>query len=392
MSIISTSAFSRRQVLKAGTVAGLVAFLGAGTVACAPGGGSNGQIRLALRSYAASDGINANTGAEIKGVRALLDSFPDLDVKATDIVADNQQAAETKVRTMLLSKSVDVVQIASCPAFFRAGLLTDLSDYYEKDDWASKYLPSVFALPQGRLVYPAWSADPTAYVSAPGPLEVFSLAYDKQLFEDFGVEPLSAQPAIEEILEKAALLTGKNPRTGQDCYGMFYNATTQSHFMLFYFGTGVEFGTVDQTHPELVAFDTPEIAESIRGMIGATKYCAPGFDVGQGGENWGTEQNNVAMNMAVTAPVMSAIADAGFADRYAVTEGVRDKDGHTMYISTQEFGISAKAADPEAAWELVKLLSGDEGQKFIFENYGHLPSSPIRAGSMPTQFRTRTSS
>ncbi len=379
MSSLSTNAFTRRQLLQAGAVAGLFAAVGLGTVACAPGSGTTGaasspNLRLGLRSYSSAAGTNANTGANIEGFQTLLDSLSGVSAKATDIVAADQQAAEAKIRSMLLSNSIDVVQTAGCSVLFRAGLIRDLSEYYDRDAWTSNFLPSVFAPPQGRLTYPAWSEAPTAYISAPGTLEVFSLAYDTQLFDDFGVEYLSAQPTMDEILEKAAQLTGKNPRTGQDCYGMFYNATSQSHFMLFYFGQGVDFGTVDQNSPELVTFDTPRIVDSIRGMIGATPYCPPGFDVGQGAENWGTDQNNIAMNMVVSAGTMNAIASRGLSDRYALTEGVRDTDDHTMYISTQEFAISAKAEDPDAAWELLKALSGDEGQRFIFENYGQLPS------------------
>lgn len=359
-----------RRELLGGAALGI---LGAsGLSGCAVTGSSD--TRVGLTSFAANIGIDPRTGGEITGVNAFLKQNGLEHITAVDIPGRDPNAINSKVQTMLIGGSVDVIQMSTVYPFFRQNLLTDLTKYYVRDDWQNNYIDAIFRPPLERIMYPPWDPDPQIYISSPGILNTLSLAYDAQLFEDFGVEPLDTIPDIDDMMEKLPKLTGVNPRTGKQCYGMYYDPNSSSHIMLYYFGRGVDLGVVDENDPSKLTFDTPRVREGIEQMIATAAYAPPGFQIGQGAENWGTEDNTVAINMSVSPTRMQSAQDNGLVDRFVVTEGVRDGDNHTFYVSATEFAIAAEVRDIDAAWEAVKLLSGGQGQRFLYEQYQELPT------------------
>lgn len=377
---MTSNSFSRRRFLS-GSALTMSAFATPSLLsACGTGSGSRsagGTIKVGLASYSSDNGVDPATGRQVKGVNELLRSLSeDSGVKPTavDINADDANARNAKIQTLLLSGGVDIVQSGTLYPFFEQDLLIDLTDYYKQDNWADNFMPAVLTPPMERIMYPPWDPAPTKYISSPGVLNILSLAYDKQLFDDFKVEPLSAVPTIEEILEKLPKLTGTNPRTGKKSYGMYYDPRSAAHIMLYYFGHGIDLGMVDPTNPSRLRFNTPEVKHGIEQMIATAKYAPPGFEIGQGGENWGTEDNTVAINMSVSPIGMRTAMDNKLVDRFVVTEGVRNKENHTFFVSATEFGIAKKCKNPDAAWEVIKLLSGADGQKFLYEQYSELPT------------------
>lgn len=368
--MLGTSNFARRRFLGAGAALGAAGALGLS--GCA--GPSSAGTRVGLTAFAANVGIDPRTGNRIDGVNDLLKSFGLDDIIAVDVPGRDANATNSKVQTMLIGDSVDIIQMSSVYPFYRQGLLTDLTPLYERDDWQGNYIDAIFRTPLERIMYPPWDPAPTTYISSPGILNTLSLAYDAQLFEDFGVEPLDTVPDIDDIMEKIPRLTGINPRTGEQCYGMYYNPNTSSHIMLYYFGRGIDLGVIDSAEPSKLTFDTAQVREGIEQMIATAEFAPPGFEIGQGAENWGTKNNSVAINMSVPPAQMQSAQDNGLVDQFVVTEGVRDADGHTFYVSATEYAISAQAHDVDAAWEAVKLLSGEEGQKFLYEQYQELPT------------------
>src|SRR5581483_51624 len=126
--------------------------------------------------------------------------------------------------TLLLGGEIDILGGSTVWPYYQQGLLLDLTPYYTRDNWRANFVPTLFQPPIERIMYPPWVAHPTTYVSVPADLSAISTAYDKQLFEDFGVDPLSSTPTSDDVVNRVPKLTGTNPRTGQMCYGMYYNA------------------------------------------------------------------------------------------------------------------------------------------------------------------------
>ncbi len=343
------------------------------------------QLRLGTSNFKASGGIDPATGLPYKGLNDLFAASWDakktgISVRATDIVGSSVNDTHAKIVTLLLGGQIDMLLGATVWPYFQQKLLVDLTPYYKKDNWRANFIQTIFTPPIERIMYPPYAADPTTYVSVPADLSVISTAYDQQLFSDFGVPPLSDPPGMDEIVSKLPKLTGKNPRTGQQCYGMYYNAKVASHQILYFLGHGnIDFGSIDPTDPAKIAFDTPLIKSAIQEMIALAKYCPPGFVLGEGAQAWGTTSNNVAINMSVTpqgggsAGMLTAVQNK-LTDRFVVTGGIRDKDNHTFYVSADEYAIAAKSPHPDQAWAVLKFLSGPVAQKFYFENFQALPS------------------
>ncbi|ACQ79770.1 ABC-type sugar transport system periplasmic component [Beutenbergia cavernae DSM 12333] len=362
---------SRRAFLSTSAAA---TALGGAALLSGCGATAGGGSRVGLTTFAANVGIDPRTGREIRGLNDFLSDAGLDGVVAVDVPGRDANSTNSKVQTMLLGGSVDIIQMSTVYPFFRQGLLADLTPYYERDSWADNYIEAIFAPPLERIMYPPWDPAPSTYISSPGILNTLSLAYDAQLFEDFGVEPPGTIPDIDDVVAKLPRLTGTNPRTGEQCYGMYYDPRAASHIMLYYFGRGIDLGTVDPDDPARLAFDTDQVRSGIEQMIATAEFAPPGFEIGQGAENWGTENNTVAINMSVAPAAMQTAQDNGLVDRFVVTEGVRNTEGHTFYVTATEFAIASAARDTDLAWEAVKLLSGAEGQRFLYEEYQELPT------------------
>lgn len=364
---------SRRTLIRGAALAGL----GISAASCGSSGsqGRGATLKVALIGFKSRDGEDATTGRKIRGITGFVQgtSFKG---KATfqDIVADSANAITSKTQALLLGAQADIIHGATVYPFYDQGLLIDLKKYYDADSWQPNFVQSIFTPPAERVLLPAWSSSPTGVVSSPAKLDTVSVGYDRQLFEDFGVEPLRVQPTIEEILEKAAKLTGKNPRSGEQCYGLYFDPRKSAHIMLVYFAHGLDLGKVDPTDPSKLRFNSEEVKTGIQSMITSASLCPPGFQIGLGAENWGTKGNTVAINMLVGPEGMSTVTLNGQSERFAVTEGIRDRRGATPFVGSGEWAISSKCKDPDAAWELVKFLSGPDGQKYAYENYGMLPT------------------
>lgn len=340
------------------------------------------KIRVATTAFKSSAGVNAATARPYQGLNDLLQQHfnsSKVQVESTDIVGATPNDTMAKIQTLLLGGQVDIVIGATLWPYYVQGLLKDLTPYYKRSDWRSKFIATIFKPPIERVMFPPWVPNPTTYVSVPIDLSCISTAYDKQIFKDFGVEPLSEPPQITDIVAKIPKLTGKNPRTGKQTYGLYYNAASASHQLLYFLGHGdIDFGTIDPSNPSKIQFDTPLIMSKIEQMISLAKYSPPGFVLGQGGENWGTTDNDIAINLTVTP---SGLAGAGMltavenhlTSRFVVTTGIRDKNNHTFYVSADEAAMASKTAHPAEAWKALQFLSGPVAQKFYFENFQALP-------------------
>lgn len=376
---------TRRGVIRLG--AGAAAAAGLATLAgCTPAHSSvsatnaklaPSTLRIGTPDWKAATSVDPTTGNTVAGLNSILSQFEkpnNSTVSVINIVADSSNSVIAKTQTLLLGNQVDIVEGATLWPFYQQGLLEDLTPYVKRDNWTANYVKSIFTPPMERFMYPPWAPDPKIYLSVPADVQVPSLAYDKQLFKDFGVEPLSKIPSMKEILEKAPQLTGKNPRTGKQCYAIGYDPGKTAHIMLFYLGRGVDFGAVDPQNPSALKLDTPQTLNEIEQLISIAKYCPPGFEVGQGLENWGTENNTVAMNMVVyTADMLPAIQN-GLSSRFVVTDGIRDTSNHTFLITGLEWAMAKSTKNKDAAWELLKFLSGPVTQKLAWQNTLDLPS------------------
>ncbi|TBL73941.1 ABC transporter substrate-binding protein [Paenibacillus thalictri] len=332
----------------------------------------SGTVRVSVFGFPLEDGIDPATGSNVKGVRELfkplLAKHPKLNLEFSEVPTNDRKA---KWQALLLSNSVDVLFLDSSIDFYNQGFLKPLDDFMARDKWKDNFYESLWS-DQERFT----NQTDHKVMATPGGLQTNTVVYDKQIFDDWGVEPLSDKPTAAEILEKAKKLTGKNPKTGKQTYGLYYDPRSSSHMMLDYFsdGNGVQIGQTDWANfgNSKLNFNTPAIKKSIQTMIDMVPYLPPGYEIGRGFENWGKAENNVAI--CLWCYKMDEVLKNKLTDRYVVTKGVRDKNGKTSYGTGRVFAMAKETKNPEASWEVLKLLSGPEGQKFFYDNYKELPT------------------
>ncbi|NOU98169.1 extracellular solute-binding protein [Paenibacillus sp. LMG 31456] len=331
-----------------------------------------GVVKVAVFSFPVDDGINPATGKPAKGIKALFEPFlakhPKLTLEYSEVPADDRKA---KWQALLLSNSVDVVFLDASIDFYNQGFLMPLDDYLARDNWKQNFVDALWT-DKERLT----NEGDGKVMAMPGGILTNTIVYDKQIFEEFGVQPLSEKPTADELIEKAKKLTGINPKTGKQSYGLFYDPRKTSHMMLDYFsgGQGVQFGTIDWKNfgNSKLNFNTPEIKKSLQTLIDINPYLPPGYEIGRGFENWGKADNNVAM--CLWCGNMDEVLKNKLEKRYVMTKGIRDKNDKTSFGTARVTAMAKQSKNPEAAWQVLKYMTGPEGQKFMYDNYKELPS------------------
>ncbi len=331
-----------------------------------------GKLKVIVINLPVDDQVDPATGVKSKGMIRLFEQFTERypGVEIVNSISQPWSGWAEKVQTLLLSNDVDVL-LASVYDNYAQGLILNLNELIQKDEpdiW-DKYIDGV--IKTERVAF-----NEEHIIGLPGELSASSVAYDKKLFEDWGVEPLSKNPTPEEILEKAKKLTGKNPKTGKQNYGIWFNGKSQNNYILDEFSHGFslgEFNRLDYSKSE-VKINTPENKKKIEKWMEYIKYMHPGVSLGQGAEKWGTEDNDIAIRLRYFVEDASVVKQNNAYDRFVTTEGIKDKNGGVAYNCPMAWSIAKNSEYIDAAWEFIKYCSGYEGQKFVFENYGRIPS------------------
>lgn len=341
----------------------------------------SGTVRLSLAGWQLENGIDPVTGQETTGFNQYIDDtfkkmYPNIKLEITQVPWENAQA---KQRAQLMSGDVDVIYTGGAFAaqYYNEGLLRDLDDLIDKD---TTFDPGIYLEGIWNSSYSTRSPDGQHQYGIPAILGKRVTIYDKQIFADWGVEPLSEVPTPEEILEKAKKMTGTDPKTGEQTYGLWFsgNSINQSTFVAlsYYFGEKGGEGTLDKPGDIKWSLDTPGMVKALEWMGEASKLAPPAFVNGSGEENFGLENNNVAMvldNSGTT--IMSefrANGDKELLDRYVPVMNI-GKDG-TGWVAVDPIIMAKKVENPEASWEVMKFLASYDTQKWAYLNFDYTPT------------------
>jgi len=178
--------------------------------------GSNKKFTISICGATLEDGINPSTKKSAEGWNTfrknqLKSKFPDIDFVFNSIPWDN---ASGKMQTLLMSKGTDLFTIggAFIPEYYKEGLMQSLNPFIEADKdfvYEDNY-PAAFKTNMNCTDYSG-----KELLTLPWDVGYRLIIYDRQLFDEWGVEYLSENPTPEEIMEKAAKMTGTNPKTGK---------------------------------------------------------------------------------------------------------------------------------------------------------------------------------
>ncbi|MGN8644800.1 ABC transporter substrate-binding protein [Gracilibacillus sp. HCP3S3_G5_1] len=340
-----------------------------------------GTVRVALAGFQLEDGIDPITAVENKGMQTFIDEqfkprYPNIDIELTQLPWENAQAGQT---AMLQSGDVDVLYTGGAFAtqWYQQGLLRELDDLIEGDE---DFDPNIYLSGIWENSYSVRSADGTSQFGIPAILGRRVTVYDKELFDQWGIEYLSENPTPEEILEKAAQMTGENPETGEMNYGLYLdgkslNLSTFVALTHYYGATGGE-GTLDD--PKNIEWDlnSPEMVKVFEWLEEAAQYPPSDFLNAQGIENFGLETNNIAIALdndgSTIMGEVRANENVELIERFdPVLNLGQEGEG---WVAVDPYVMAENAQNVEASWEVLKFMTGYEAQKHNYEEYTNTPT------------------
>lgn len=316
------------------------------------------------------------TGETVEGVEVLKEEFERQHPGATvEFTLMPWEGYTEKTQAMLTSGEADVYQMPGTADFAPQGLLEPLQPYIDEDD---EFSLDIFIDNQVE----GWKAL--------GPdseeLEIYGLpflgdarfiAYDKQLFDEWGVEYLSDYPTMDEIAQKAEQMTGTNPETGEQNYGIWFRGDWSSGFTLVNtaegqngrWGTGFAWDEVE------FEFNSEEMVNGLNWLLDMQQLAPAGIVSNQGQENWLTEDNNIAimLNQGPGDTVKPAYA-AGVGDRIGIAQEFKNDEGVGGLFAGSPITIAKDSENKELAWEWVKFATSEYAQKYVFEEMGLVPA------------------
>ena len=164
-----------------------------------------------IGGYLYEDNINAINGAQQQGVHVIEERFeeanPGIDLQIIVMGWDDYQK---KTQTMIMGDEADV--FLSPGIALMGDMLEDLTPYIERDSFDT----SIFL--DGQME--GWQAqgsfdDAPKQYGWPFQGDCRFIVYDKEIFDQWGIEYLSEHPTWDEIYEKAVAMTGREPGHGR---------------------------------------------------------------------------------------------------------------------------------------------------------------------------------
>lgn len=319
------------------------------------------------------DGINTTTNQPAEGFNTLAknqlkEKFPNIDVEFVAVPWDN---ASAKMQTILMSGGTDLFTQGGAfqPEYFKEGLSQSLNPFLEADtDFVYEdNFPANFRTHQNCTSY-----DGQDLLTLPWDVGYRIIMYDAEIFEQWGVEPLSNEPTPEEILEKASQMTGTNPVTGKQNYGLYYAANTLNMSFLVplteYYGATECTGSWDDQANLQWSMDTDEYAQAVQWLLDAAAYVPAASTTGGGAENWGTDDNDIAIYLDGNGAKMTSliVQDESLKDhltsKFVPTMHFGTDGGNWTPVDGMGMASQLTGDDAEMAWQLLKYMTCDAAQ------------------------------
>ncbi|WP_373233272.1 extracellular solute-binding protein [Cohnella sp.] len=321
-----------------------------------------------IGDFSVEDKTDPKTGVASKGIHVIKEEFekqyPGTKVEFITMGWDDYNE---KTQTMLQSNAADVYQVPGIAKFAEQDLLEPLQPYIDRDQFdLDQYLT-------GQI--DGWKAmgpndQKTEIYGLPFIGDARLIVYDKQLFDEWGVDYLSESPTPEEVMDKAQKMTGKNPKTGEQNYGITYKAgDAADSVMNINEFKGSQWGTGFLWKDMKVDFNSPTMVDSLNWLVEATKYAPTGVLAGQGSENFLTAKNNIAIALRMPPGFINDIAVSGTQDRFQAALLFKNPaQGMGGMFAGSPFAIGKTSKNKDLAWEWLKFSGSDFFQKYMWES------------------------
>ncbi|MFW6034937.1 MAG: ABC transporter substrate-binding protein [Halothermotrichaceae bacterium] len=289
-------------------------------------------------------------------------AHPDIELNLVS-VADNEYM-EQKAASMIAGNiPLDIVWTDSSvnQALGKSGLLEPLEPYFEKDniDLDDFFTSSINdATWDGEIV--GWPAVPMAYL----------IFYNKDLFDEAGVEYPSNDWTIEEFVEKSKKLTDKDNHQ----YGYNTRPWIGTHDLAYIYAYGGKWFNEDQTAGAVTDPGTVKGYQLIQDLINKYEVApSPSTSSQQAGVSF--DSGNIAMNWSGTWDIRGTETNPSKWDfNWGVALPPKGPEGQYPVVISNNWSIVSRSQRKEEAWTFLKWWNSEENQIYLAEN-GELPSN-----------------
>lgn len=349
------------------------------------------KINVLLMDWPEKDGINPSNRKRLTGYGPLLEEFKALNPNIElDVVSVPTADYSTKSSAMLAANSLDVVD----QMVYSAEYAEDLRPYIERDKEQLKDLViPVYEIMTG------W--DKSIVTALPTKAKIYSVYYDKKIFDDWGVEYLHTPTTWEEIREKAEMMTGINPKTGKQNYGIWKTYITEAQDLI---ETYYTMCTKDAACYEItgdtmldvkLTFDTdPVWKEAMMYWKDLLQFSDPAGKEYMGYDKFGTVDNDIAIMFIGWTDGIISMAEAGGTagdltkeNRIGFADFPRNSDGKftSMFGMGIGIGMNKNSQEKEAAWQFIKWNAvSPTASEYLYNNLGYIPTN--KQGLVRTHF------
>jgi len=340
---------------------------------------ASGVVKVLLVGGVDQDTTDPVTGAAIPGIQHLKDAFekayPNIDMQLIDIpFGTGSTSYSAKTESMVQAQEACVYDMPGALDYGRRGYLENLDPWMQNDPtfknvWAGN------TLSQTR----GWGpANPSNQWGLPYVGGNRVIHYDATLFQQWGVDPLSLHPTLDEILTKAAKMTGKNPVTGEQNYGYWFQGQYINwQFQAIAHAEGANWGQTNADGSLTINWNTPEYLKGLQWLLQAAKYAPPGALASSSMPDGFLTDKNVVAIIPEGEPgyyMGPFIANPDLQKRFRTVYNLEGPDGHGGLFIADPVTMAASCQNKPAAWEVMKWLAGSpESQTYNFVSGGHLP-------------------
>ena len=244
-------------------------------------------------------------------------------------------------------------------------IVEDLTPYAEKD---GEFLDGLL------LKYSYRRADKSNYTELvptgiPITAAATSIMYDKKIFDDYGLDYPDETWTWEDVLDAAKKMTGTDPVTGEQTYGYYIDGASSDwigrSLIGYYFSKDTKvIEYADKQMDTKVNYTSPEALKGFEFVNELAKTCPKGFLEGRGAENFGTENNNIAMwysqNLVSNYQKTESL---GLTDRYGYAYSPvleNGREGWANFTGDWNMAIAKNAQNKEACWEFIKWMATNQ--------------------------------
>ncbi len=350
---------------------------------------ASGEVKVLLIGKPDEDTTDPLTGLPVPGVKHLEQAFetayPKIDLQIVNIPwGSGATGYAVKTQSMIQAQEACVYHMPGAFEYGAKGYLENLDRWIQndssfKDVWPGDYLE------QWRGWGPG-SPDNQWAMPYTGGNRV--IHYDSKLFEQWGVEPLSQHPTLDEIKDKAKRTTGKNPVTGEQNYGYWYQGKYLNwQFQSIAHALGATWGKVNDDGSWSINWDTPEYLAALEWLVEMSKYAPEGALAADAMPDGFLTDSNVVSIIPEGETgyyLQQFVANPELAKRFRTTYNLKGPDGKGGLFIADPVAMAASCPNKEAAWVVMKWLTmSPESQKYNFDSGGNLPVIESAANDIP---------